>query len=269
MPDQGGQFLCSSASRKVCRPWDLDIGKGRTHEGEVRDALRALSLVHTPPLLTAEAGNAEAPHPHKHYKHNVWITYTGHSDSGCLCRAGLWVCANRPIREFLLCGNGNESDQYPWGCGFNPWPCLVGWGSGTVVGCGVGHRHGLDPELLWLWLATVALIQPPAWELPYAVSVALKSKKKNKKTKQKKQKLDPPVFIPNPLVESEFFFKSLHVLLFFLYFWVNYASGAHAFCGFLLFSPWLSVVQLMPIWEKTRETQAPPSIWQERELKSR
>ena len=41
----------------------------------------------------------------------------------------------------------------------------------------VGHRHGSDLELLWLWrrLATVALIQPLAWELPYVAGVALKN----------------------------------------------------------------------------------------------
>ena len=38
---------------------------------------------------------------------------------------------------------------------------------------------GLDPALLWLWrrLAAVALIQPLAWELPYALGAALKRKK--------------------------------------------------------------------------------------------
>ena len=47
-----------------------------------------------------------------------------------------------------------------------------------MVSCGVGHRHGLDPALLWLWcrLAAVALISPLAWELPYAVGVASKFK---------------------------------------------------------------------------------------------
>ena len=45
---------------------------------------------------------------------------------------------------------------------------------------GVGRRHDSDPALLWLWwrLAATALIQPPAWETPYAVDVALKSGKK-------------------------------------------------------------------------------------------
>ena len=48
------------------------------------------------------------------------------------------------------------------------------------MSCGVGHRHGLDLVLLWLWqrLAAVALIQPLAWELPYAAGVALKRKNK-------------------------------------------------------------------------------------------
>ena len=36
------------------------------------------------------------------------------------------------------------------------------------------------PVLLWLWHgpAAVPLIQPLAWELPFAISVALKKKKK-------------------------------------------------------------------------------------------
>ena len=46
------------------------------------------------------------------------------------------------------------------------------------MSCGVGYRRGLDPMLLWLWPASAALIQPPSWELPYAASAALKSKKK-------------------------------------------------------------------------------------------
>ena len=46
--------------------------------------------------------------------------------------------------------------------------------------CGVGRRHGLDPTLLWLWCrpADAALIQPLAWELPYAMGEALKRQKK-------------------------------------------------------------------------------------------
>ena len=50
------------------------------------------------------------------------------------------------------------------------------------MSCGVGRRSGLDPALLWLWRrpAAVALIEPLAWEPPYAVDAALeKTKKKN------------------------------------------------------------------------------------------
>ena len=59
----------------------------------------------------------------------------------------------------------------------------MGWGSGVAVSCGVGHRHGLNPVLLWLWrrLAAVALIGALAWEPPCASGAALKSKKKKKK----------------------------------------------------------------------------------------
>ena len=45
---------------------------------------------------------------------------------------------------------------------------------------GVGHRHSSDLVWLWPWcgLAAVVLIQPLPWELPYAVSAALKRQKK-------------------------------------------------------------------------------------------
>ena len=45
------------------------------------------------------------------------------------------------------------------------------------VGSNPGLAHWVkDLVLLWLWhrLAAVALIQPLAWELPYAVGAALK-----------------------------------------------------------------------------------------------
>ena len=42
-----------------------------------------------------------------------------------------------------------------------------------------------DPALLWLWhkLAAAALIQPLAWELPYAAGAALKRQKTTRKRK--------------------------------------------------------------------------------------
>ena len=46
-----------------------------------------------------------------------------------------------------------------------------------------------DPALLWLWCrpAAAAPIRPLAWELPYAMGVALKKKKKEGKERKKKQ----------------------------------------------------------------------------------
>ena len=51
--------------------------------------------------------------------------------------------------------------------------------------CGIGCRHGLDPELPWLWCrpAAVAPIPPLAWEPPYAAGSDIKKKKKRKRGK--------------------------------------------------------------------------------------
>ena len=58
------------------------------------------------------------------------------------------------------------------------------------MSCGVGQRCGSEPALLWLWHrpAAIAPIQPQAWELPYAVSVALKKAKKKKKKKKGRER---------------------------------------------------------------------------------
>ena len=54
------------------------------------------------------------------------------------------------------------------------------------MSCGVGGRRGSDPSLLWLWRRPVATarLQPLAWELPYAMGVALKNKTNKKKRKK-------------------------------------------------------------------------------------
>ena len=58
-------------------------------------------------------------------------------------------------------------------------------GLSIAMSCGVGHRLGSDPTLLWLWWspAATALIRPLALELPYAEGAALKSKKRKKRRK--------------------------------------------------------------------------------------
>ena len=51
------------------------------------------------------------------------------------------------------------------------------------MSCSIGRRCGSNLALIWLWrkLAVTASIGPLAWELPYAVGVALKGQKKKKK----------------------------------------------------------------------------------------
>ena len=83
------------------------------------------------------------------------------------------------LRELLLWRSRNKSDYLPWGRRFYPWPRAVGQGSSVAMSCDVGHRHGWDPQLLWLWYSLVATapIWPLAWEPPHATGVVLKSKK--------------------------------------------------------------------------------------------
>ena len=68
--------------------------------------------------------------------------------------------------------------------GLRIWCCL---------NCGVGHRCGSDPALLWLWCrpAAIALIRPIVWEPPYAASAVLKRKKKVIKNKVYKKNQSP------------------------------------------------------------------------------
>ena len=67
--------------------------------------------------------------------------------------------------------------------------------------CGIGHRRGSHPALLWLWWrpAATALIRPLAWEPPYAMGAALEKAKK----RQKKDDivLTEHASIPHPLTK--------------------------------------------------------------------
>ena len=114
--------------------------------------------------LTSETAKDEESHPH--WPLDLQGKHEGNPPKECL-------------REFPLWLNGNESNYYPWGYGFGPWPHLVGWGSSTAV-------SSSNLALLWLWGRPVATAL--AWEPPCAMGMALKSKKKKKKKKKKKLK---------------------------------------------------------------------------------
>ena len=49
------------------------------------------------------------------------------------------------------------------------------------MSCGVGHRRGSRPVLLWLWCRPAAAAL--AWEPPYAVGVAQEKAKRQKEKK--------------------------------------------------------------------------------------
>ena len=85
---------------------------------------------------------------------------------------------NELLRSFHCSSAVNEPNWYPRGPGFDPCPCSVGQGSGVAGSCGVG------PVLLWLWRwpAAAALIEPLAWDTPYAVDAALKRPKRTRVT---------------------------------------------------------------------------------------
>ena len=56
------------------------------------------------------------------------------------------------------------------------------------MSCGIGHRHGSDPALLWLWCRPEATAPtgPLAWESPYAAGAALEKAKRQKRKKERK-----------------------------------------------------------------------------------
>ena len=61
-------------------------------------------------------------------------------------------------------------------------PDLTQWVKDPALPQAIGHRLSSDPKFLWLWHRPVAaaLILPLAWELPYDMGMALKTKKRKK-----------------------------------------------------------------------------------------
>ena len=73
----------------------------------------------------------------------------------------------------------------------------IGWVKDTTLRQAaviVDHARSSDLVLLWLWLAAAALIQPLAWELPYAMSAALKRKTNKQKNNNKKKQAQTTIF---------------------------------------------------------------------------
>ena len=58
------------------------------------------------------------------------------------------------------------------------------------MSCGIGHRHGSDCALRWLWSrpAATAPIGLLEWEHPYATDMALKRQKDKKQNKTKNKR---------------------------------------------------------------------------------
>ena len=97
---------------------------------------------------------------------------------------------------------------------------------------GIGHVHGLDLALLWLWCrpAGAAAIVPLAWELLCAKGVALKNKTKQNKTKTK----NPPLLflsdLPCSLLPTEAkLLESSYTFCFHFFSWFSPLSGTDLF----------------------------------------
>ena len=72
------------------------------------------------------------------------------------------------------------------------------------MSCGVGRRRGLDLTLLCLWCrpATTALIQPLAWEPPYAVGTVQEMAKRQKNKTKQKQKTKKKILKCQPITKQ-------------------------------------------------------------------
>ena len=107
---------------------------------------------------------------------NIWV----------ICLSCLFIYSNLsvwPLKTFdrvsIVAQQVNDPILSLWGCRFDPWLHLVGKGSGIAASFSVVCRCSSDPVLPWLWHwpAAAVPIEPLAWELPYAVCVAIKINK--------------------------------------------------------------------------------------------
>ena len=111
---------------------------------------------------------------------------------------------------FPLWRSRSESDQYPENGGSIPGPTQWVGDPHIMVSGGVGRRCSLDFVLLWLWYrpAAIALIQPLAQELPYAIGVALRKKKRKRKSLERQPPSESDTHclgmeLPCPLLKAD------------------------------------------------------------------
>ena len=73
------------------------------------------------------------------------------------------------------------------------------------MSCGVGHRLGLDPVLLWLWRrpAATAPIRPLTWEPPHAAGAAQEKAKRRKKKVFQEGSSHSGLVVANPTSNHE------------------------------------------------------------------
>ena len=82
---------------------------------------------------------------------------------------------------------------------WDPWPHLVGYGYSVSTHCGVGHRHGSDPMLLWLWCR---LRFSPCPKNFHMLQCSPQKEKRKKKKKKILQTLHLQQLFSNVLVNS-------------------------------------------------------------------
>ena len=122
---------------------------------------------------------------------------------------------------------------------------------------GVGLRCGSYLGLLWLWhkLAAVAPIQPLAWELPFATSAALKSKKQTNNVTEKEMAGKKLQMTCECLLNTIYTYNTFYFLEFMAF--IKLFPSKLRFLGFLLFF-FFSLLQVKGIHVREKNSNSLP-----------